>query len=83
MSHLQTRTFILVQNIFMAISFINNSLNTISGLSPDLQSMEQIRRIMRPTDVPDTGTVFLRILITGQVLQFLQISLWFVKFSFK
>ena len=27
----------------------------VSGLSPDLQSMEQIRRIMRPTDVPDTG----------------------------
>lgn len=27
------------------------------GLSPDLQGMEQIRRIMRPTDVPDTGTV--------------------------
>jgi serine/threonine-protein phosphatase PP1 catalytic subunit len=26
-----------------------------SGLSPDLQTMEQIRRIMRPTDVPDTG----------------------------
>jgi len=26
------------------------------GLSPDLQSMEQIRRVMRPTDVPDTGT---------------------------
>lgn len=25
------------------------------GLSPDLQSMEQIRRIMRPTDVPDCG----------------------------
>ncbi|CAF1600010.1 unnamed protein product, partial [Didymodactylos carnosus] len=24
-------------------------------LSPDLQSMEQIRQIMRPTDVPDTG----------------------------
>lgn len=23
--------------------------------SPDLQSMEQIRRVMRPTDVPDTG----------------------------
>merc|ERR1712013_328949 len=35
------------------------SLETIfcchGGLSPDLQSMEQIRRIMRPTDVPDTG----------------------------
>lgn len=27
----------------------------IVGLSPDLQSMEQIRRIMRPTDVPDQG----------------------------
>lgn len=26
-----------------------------AGLSPDLQSMEQLRRIMRPTDVPDTG----------------------------
>lgn len=25
------------------------------GLSPDLQSMENIRRIMRPTDVPDQG----------------------------
>uniref|UniRef100_A0A672HPJ9 Serine/threonine-protein phosphatase n=1 Tax=Salarias fasciatus TaxID=181472 RepID=A0A672HPJ9_SALFA len=31
------------------------SVFCISGLSPDLQSMEQIRRIMRPTDVPDTG----------------------------
>lgn len=27
------------------------------GLSPDLQGMEQIRRIMRPTDVPDTGKI--------------------------
>lgn len=25
------------------------------GLSPDLKSMEQIRRVHRPTDVPDTG----------------------------
>ncbi|CAD8188292.1 unnamed protein product [Paramecium octaurelia] len=25
------------------------------GLSPDLSNLEQIRRIMRPTDVPDTG----------------------------
>lgn len=31
--------------------------HSLSGLSPDLQSMEQIRRIMRPTDVPDTGTI--------------------------
>lgn len=28
------------------------------GLSPDLQSMEQIRRVMRPTDVPDTGQFY-------------------------
>jgi len=25
------------------------------GLSPELSSMEQIKRIIRPTDVPDTG----------------------------
>jgi len=25
------------------------------GLSPDLQGMDQIRKIIRPTDVPDTG----------------------------
>ena len=33
----------------------NWSILYFIGLSPDLQSMEQIRRIMRPTDVPDTG----------------------------
>ena len=34
------------------------------GLSPDLQSMEQIRRVMRPTDVPDTGMYqFLHLLV--------------------
>jgi len=26
-----------------------------AGLSPDVQSMDQIRRIIRPTDVPDQG----------------------------
>lgn len=30
-------------------------VNCALGLSPDLQSMEQIRRLMRPTDVPDQG----------------------------
>ena len=28
------------------------------GLSPDLQNMDQIKRIMRPTDVPDTGKFY-------------------------
>jgi hypothetical protein len=28
------------------------------GLSPDLKTMEQIRRIVRPTDVPDSGKQF-------------------------
>eukprot|EP00299_Pterocystis_sp_00344_P013398 c6562_g1_i1.p1 GENE.c6562_g1_i1~~c6562_g1_i1.p1 ORF type:complete len:310 (+),score=27.34 c6562_g1_i1:44-973(+) len=27
------------------------------GLSPDLNSLDQIRRLMRPTDVPDTGLI--------------------------
>lgn len=36
------------------ICFLFLSLSC-TGLSPDLHSMEQIRRIMRPTDVPDTG----------------------------
>lgn len=30
-------------------------LHHVTGLSPDLVKMEQIRRIMRPTDVPDQG----------------------------
>lgn len=37
------------------IQFEFNLLFLLIGLSPDLHSMEQIRRIMRPTDVPDTG----------------------------
>lgn len=35
--------------------FCANLQSVSTGLSPDLQSMEQIRRIMRPTDVPDQG----------------------------
>lgn len=27
------------------------------GLSPELNSLEQVRNIMRPTDVPDTGLI--------------------------
>ena len=28
------------------------------GLSPDLSDMEQIKRIVRPTDVPDSGKTY-------------------------
>ena len=27
------------------------------GLSPELSSLDQIKRIIRPTDVPDTGKI--------------------------
>lgn len=42
--------FLQVKCVYKALGFF-----VLTGLSPDLQSMEQIRRIMRPTDVPDTG----------------------------
>lgn len=29
------------------------------GLSPDLQSLEQIKKISRPTDVPETGELLI------------------------
>lgn len=37
------------------VTTYNCNVSYLPGLSPDLQSMEQIRRIMRPTDVPDQG----------------------------
>lgn len=30
------------------------------GLSPELNDMDQIRRVLRPTDVPDTGKAHTR-----------------------
>jgi hypothetical protein len=44
------------------------------GLSPDLQSMEQIRRVMRPTDVPDTGTAPLRAVLPSLTTDMSQAS---------
>ena len=41
--------------LLIGIIVINIIVHSLPGLSPDLHSMEQIRRIMRPTDVPDTG----------------------------
>lgn len=39
----------------LAIMSTDFHVYPISGLSPDLQSMEQIRKINRPTEIPDTG----------------------------
>jgi len=43
-------------NCFPVAAIINEKIFCCNGgLSPELQSMEQIRRIMRPTDIPQTG----------------------------
>jgi len=58
------------------------------GLSPELTNLEQIRRIIRPTDVPDTGNpIFLRVwdiifswfltFFKNHHLKFCRPSLWF------
>ncbi|KAJ6565936.1 serine/threonine-protein phosphatase PP2A catalytic subunit [Mycena vulgaris] len=43
-------------NCFPIAAIIGERIFTMhGGLSPDLQSMDQIRRIMRPTEIPDGG----------------------------
>jgi len=50
------KTFTDCFNCLPIAAIIDEKIFTMhGGLSPDLQSMEQIRRVMRPTDVPDTG----------------------------
>ena len=52
------KTFIDCFNCFPIAAIIDEKIFCChGGLSPDLQSMEQIRQIMRPTDVPDQGLV--------------------------
>ena len=53
------KTFTDCFNCLPIAAIIDEKIFTMhGGLSPDLQSMEQIRRVMRPTDVPDTGKFF-------------------------
>jgi serine/threonine-protein phosphatase PP1 catalytic subunit len=53
------KTFTDCFNCLPIAAIIDEKIFTMhGGLSPDLQSMEQIRRVMRPTDVPDTGGFF-------------------------
>jgi len=44
-----------------------------TGLSPDLQSMEQIKKISRPTDVPETGEPFNSTSLIPSFLSFLKL----------
>ncbi|KAJ7079205.1 calcineurin-like phosphoesterase [Mycena crocata] len=50
------RTFIDCFNCLPVAALVEDKIFAMhGGLSPDLRSMDQIRRIMRPTDVPDIG----------------------------
>lgn len=50
------KTFTDCFNCLPIAAIIDDKIFTMhGGLSPELASMDQIKRIMRPTDVPDTG----------------------------
>jgi len=50
------KTFTDCFNCLPVAALIDNKIFCMhGGLSPELSTLEQIRRIIRPTDVPDTG----------------------------
>lgn len=50
------KTFTDCFNTLPVAAIIDDKIFCIhGGLSPELHSMEQVRRIMRPTDIPDSG----------------------------
>jgi len=50
------KTFIDCFNCLPVAAIVDEKIMCMhGGLSPELSQMEQIKRIMRPTDVPDTG----------------------------
>jgi len=51
------KTFCDVFNCMPIASLIDEKIFCFHGLSPELNNLDQIRRIVRPTDVPDTGLV--------------------------
>jgi len=52
------KTFTDCFNCLPIAAIIDDKIFTMhGGLSPDLQNMEQIRRVMRPTDIPDSGLI--------------------------
>ena len=51
------RTFTDCFNCLPVAAVIDDKILCMhGGLSPELSSLDQIKRIIRPTDVPDTGT---------------------------
>ncbi|KAJ3198750.1 hypothetical protein HDU83_008031 [Entophlyctis luteolus] len=50
------KTFADMFNCMPAAAIVDEKIFCMhGGLSPDLQTMEQIRRILRPSDIPDSG----------------------------
>ena len=50
------KTFIYCFNCLPVAALVDDKILCMhGGLSPELSSIDQIKRIMRPTDVPDTG----------------------------
>lgn len=63
------KTFTDCFNCLPIAAIIDEKIFTMhGGLSPDLQSMEQIRRVMRPTDVPDTGACIPLLFMPSSIL---------------
>eukprot|EP01012_Entosiphon_sulcatum_P065019 TRINITY_DN938_c0_g1_i1.p1 TRINITY_DN938_c0_g1~~TRINITY_DN938_c0_g1_i1.p1 ORF type:complete len:306 (+),score=83.75 TRINITY_DN938_c0_g1_i1:49-966(+) len=52
------KTFTDTFNCLPVAAIIDEKIMTMhGGVSPELQSMDQIRKIVRPTDVPDSGLI--------------------------
>jgi len=52
------KTFTDTFNCMPVSAVIDEKIMTMhGGLSPELQNMDQVRKIMRPTDVPDSGLI--------------------------
>merc|ERR1712046_380300 len=52
------KQFCDVFNTFPVCGLIDEKIMCMhGGLSPEISNMDQIRRLVRPTDVPDTGII--------------------------
>ena len=66
------KTFTDVFNCLPVAAIVDEKIFCMhGGLSPELATMEQIKRIMRPTDVPDTGNPQLLHMAAGPLCSYL------------